>query len=115
MPTWRRMLDEYEADLYDVPPPRFFRVERGEVEIKRYEDGEIRLEVAFFGLKLADGETVHLVIDGQPVCSLEIHRGRGRAELSASAGASLPVVQGGAVAEIQHQGVARLRGVFHRD
>ena len=112
---WRRVLEEYEADLYKVPTPRFFRVERGELEIKRYEDGEARLEIVFFGVRVADGSTVAVVIDGQFVCDVVVKRRRGRLELSTAKGEPVPRVRNGSVGEIQYNGEPLLRGVFEPD
>ena len=111
----RRTLEEYEADLYTVPLPRFFRVEKGEIEIKKYDDGETRLEIKFFGIKVPDGEAVPVTFDGQFVCQVQVQRGRGSLELSAAPGQPVPDVTDGSVAEIQYNGQALLRGVFKPD
>ncbi|MBN2147008.1 MAG: hypothetical protein JW726_06450, partial [Anaerolineales bacterium] len=77
--TWRRVESEFEADLYKVPPPRFFlfRGSVGEAEVKRYSSGEARLEVKFYGLKVPDGTTVSVLIDGALVTEMPIRRQRG--------------------------------------
>jgi hypothetical protein len=113
--AWRRTLEEYEADLYKVPLPRFFRVEKGEVEIKKYDDGETRLEIKFYGVKVPDGAAVSVTFDGNFVCEVQVQRGRGRLELSAAPGQPVPGVTNGSVAEIQYNGEALLRGVFRPD
>ena len=80
----RRVLEEYEADLYRVPKPRFFlfRVPKGELELKKYDDGEKRLEIKFVDVKVPDGSAASVVIDGRVVCQVEVNRRRGRLDLS---------------------------------
>ena len=113
--AWRRKLEEFEADLFKVPMPRFWRVEKGELERKKYEDGEEKLQINFHGLKVPDGQEVAVVIDGAEVCRLPVTRGRARRELVSTAGDDVPKVGSGSVAEIHYQGSALLRGVFERD
>ncbi|MBN1148384.1 MAG: hypothetical protein JXA78_14085 [Anaerolineales bacterium] len=113
--AWRRTLMEYEAHLYKVPLPRFFRVEKGEVEFKKYDDGESRLEIKFYGVKLPDGAAVSVTFDGNFVCQVQVQRGRGRLEASASSDQPVPDVTDGSVAEIQYNGQPLLRGVFRPD
>lgn len=113
--TWRRVLQEFEADLYKVPPPRFFRIEKGELERKSYSDGEERLEIGFFGVKAPDGSSVSVVIDGKAVCEIPISNGRGKLVLSSREGHQVPSVNAGYVAEIHYGGRPVLRGVFKHD
>ncbi len=112
---WRRVLEEFEADLYKVPMPRFFRVEKGELERKKYADGEERLEIAFRGADAPDGAHVSVYIDGAPVCQIEVRRGRGRGQLSTMAGEAVPEVKAGQVAEVRYQERVLLRGTFQPD
>lgn len=74
--TWRRVTAEFDADLYKVPKPRFFRVEKGELERKTYADGEERLEVRFHGIDVPEGTRVSVVIDGERVCEIAAARSR---------------------------------------
>lgn len=113
--TWRRVVEEYEADLYKVPKPRFFRTEMGELERKTYADGEQNLDIRFRGVEVPDGESVAVVISGRSVCEIEVRSGRGRRELSSNNGDSVPTVQAGEVAEIQYAGQTLLRGTFLPD
>jgi len=113
--AWRRVVEEFEADLFKVPMPRFFRVEKGELERKTYADGEERLEIRFGGIDVPDGSSVTMVIEGRTVCEIETSRGRGRLELSSQRGHDVPAVGPGDIVEIQFQGQPLLRGKFKRD
>ncbi len=106
---------EYEADLHEVPMPRFFRIRKGELESKEYPDGDKRLEVEFYGAGIPDGSSASVVIDGRAVCEVEVHRRRGRLKLSTAEGATLPDVRDGSVGDIQYRGEPLLRGVFRPD
>jgi hypothetical protein len=115
MAAWRRVVEEYEAELYKVPMPRIFRNEMGELERKTYDDGEELLEIVFRGAKVPDGSRVAVVVDGRHVCDVEVKRGRGRLELSSLRGQDIPRVSNGDIAEIQFGGQALLRGTFKPD
>jgi hypothetical protein len=115
MTEWRRVSSEYEAKLYKVPLPRLFRNSKGELEHKTYADGEESLEIAFRGAKVPDGTMVSVVIDGKPICDVEVRRGRGRVDLSSVHGHQIPSVSEGDIGEIQYVGQALLRGVFRSD
>ena len=115
MAAWRRIIEEYEAELYKVPMPRLFRNEMGELERKTYADGEELLEIVFRGAKVPDGSAVSVVIDGKHVCDVEVRRGRGRLELSSLHGHEIPRVGSGDIAEIQFDGQSLLRGTFRPD
>ncbi len=115
MTTWRQTGTEYEATLYKVPLPRFFRFEMGEVEYKRHSNGEQRLQVKFYGVKVPDGASVALSIDGVAICEVVVHRGRGEAEFSRPVGEPATALGNDGVAEIQYNGQALLRGTFRPD
>jgi hypothetical protein len=106
---------EYEADLYKVPMPRSFRIPKGELESKEYPDGNRRLEIEFYGAGIPDGASASVVIDGRPVCEVEVYRRHGKLKLSSAEGATLPDVGNGSVGEIQYRGQPLLRGVFRPD
>lgn len=113
--AWRRKVEELEADLFRVPLPRFFRFEKGEVERKRFEDGTEELEVRFHGLRVPDGTTVILTIADREVCPVMVRGGRGRVDLSSSAGREVPSARSGDVVEVRSQGQALLRGTLRPD
>lgn len=112
---FRRIVEEFEADLVKVPEPRFLRVEKGELERKKYSDGEEKLEIRFHGVKGPEGGMARVLIEGESVCNVRLTGGRGRKELSTSNGDEVPQVSKGSVAEIEVQGDVVLRGVFKPD
>lgn len=115
MMAWRRIIEEYEADLYRVPTPKLFRRAMGELERKTFADGEELLEIGFHGIDVPDGSRVSVVIDGASVCNVEVERGRARLDLSSEDGHAVPAVGNGDVVEIQFEGQALLRGTFRPD
>jgi hypothetical protein len=114
---WRRAVEEYEAELYKVPRPKFFlfRVPKGELEVKRYEDGETELEIEFYDVKVPDGSAASVVIDGQVACQVAVSQRRGRLRLSTARGDAIPAVGDGSVGEIQYNGEPLLRGMLRPD
>jgi hypothetical protein len=90
-------------------------VPKGELELKRYDDGEIQLEVEFFGAPVPDGAVVAVVIDGQVACQVEVRGGRVRQKLTSAEGHLFPEVRTGSVGEIQYNGEPVLRGTFKPD
>jgi Zn-finger nucleic acid-binding protein len=113
--SWRRVQEEYEASLYQVPMPRFFRLPKGELEVTRYNDGEKRLEIKLVDAAVPDGSAVSVVIDGIAVCEVLVHRRRGRLEVITASGQMVPEVRSGSVGEIQYGGQVLLRGTFELD
>jgi hypothetical protein len=113
--AWKRKTEEFEADLYKVPMPRFWRMEKGELERKAYEDGEEKLQVQFHGLPEPSDGMARVLIDGEPVCEVPVREGRGRQEISTTTGEAIPKVGAGSVAEIEVHGEVLLRGTFKRD
>lgn len=106
--------EELEADLYKVPMPRFWRVEKGEIERTTYEDGEEKLEITF---RLPGGVTgnAQLQIAGDRVCEVEVVGGRARQVLSTTRGEVVPKAQPDDVVEIAFGGEILLAGVFRPD
>lgn len=119
MTTWQRKIEEYEADLYTIQTSwwakLFLRSKGGEMEIKRYEDGEKRMEIDLHGLKVPDGVQVSVVIDGRAVRQVDTRRGYARVRLSSAEGGEIPEVQIGSSVEIQYNGEVLLEGTFKPD
>jgi hypothetical protein len=119
MTTWRRKIEEYEADLYTVQTSWWakllLRSKGGEVEIKRYKDGEKRMEIDLKGVKCLDGAQVSVVIDGRVEREVEIRRGFARIRISSADGEAIPTVQIGSTAEIRYIGEVLLEGTFKLD
>jgi hypothetical protein len=113
--AWRSKTEEFEADLYKVPLPRFWRMEKGELERKTYSDGEERLEIQFRGLPEPKDGMARVLIDGEPACDVPVCEGRARHLLSTETGEMVPKVASGSVVEIEYRGEVVLRGTFQRD
>ncbi|MBN2116795.1 MAG: hypothetical protein JW730_09500 [Anaerolineales bacterium] len=123
MAGWKRKIAEYEADLYRVQEPTllnkllslFMGTKSGEIEMKKYEDGEKQIEIEVHSVNVPDGSTVSAVIDGATVHEFRVNHGRARLLLSTSRGDRIPEVHNGSVAEIRFSGEVLLRGTFRPD
>jgi hypothetical protein len=119
MTTWQRKIEEYEADLYTIQTSwwakLFLRSKGGEMEIKRYEGGEKRMEIDLKELKVPDGARVSIVIDGRVEREVEVRRGYARVRVSSAEGEPIPDVQIGSTVEVRHMGEALLEGTFKLD
>jgi len=118
--TWRRKIEEYEADLYRNQTVKFLgfsfqsRARSGEIEVKKYDNGENRLEIKLFGVEVPDGSAVSVVVDGKPVCDVEVRQGSGRVQLHVQ-GEAVAAVRNGSAAEIRYMGQVLLQGTFRPD
>lgn len=119
MTTWKRKIEEYEADLYTIQKSwwakLFLRSKGGEIEVKRYEDGEKRMEIELHRVKVPDGALVSVLIDGRAVRQVETRRGSARVRLSSLDGEVIPDIQIGSPVEIQYMGENLLEGTFKPD
>ena len=123
MATWRREIEEYEADLYQVQEPTFLNkllglfmsAKGGEMEMKKYDDGEKVIEIELHGVQVPDGAVVSAVVDGAAICQIQVNRGHGRSLLSTTRGETVPEVRNGSAAEIHYQEQALLKGTFRPD
>lgn len=119
MTTWKRKVEEYEAELYSIPKSGwarlFLRSKGGEIEVKRYDDGEKRMEIDLRRVKCPDGALVAVVINGRQVRQVETRSGFARLHLSSLDGEALPEVCSGDKVEIQLMGEVLLEGVFMPD
>ncbi|MBN1978160.1 MAG: hypothetical protein JW918_12255 [Anaerolineae bacterium] len=124
MATWRREIEEYEADLYRVQEPTsflnkllslFLSSKSGEMEMKRYDDGEKVIEVELHGFQVPDGAVVSAVVDGTAICQIQVNRGHGRSLLSTARGETVTDVRNGSAAEIHYQEQILAKGTFKPD
>ena len=113
--AWRRVLVEFEADLYQVPVPKLFKFPKGEVEFKEYSDGERKLEISLWGLKLQNGCMASVYLNGEEIVEVQIQRGRGKLELSSKEASSVTEVNNGDILEICNNGKVLLEGTFKPD
>ena len=118
--TWRRKIEEYEADLYRDQTIKFLgfsfqsRAKSGDIEVKKYDNGEARLEIKFFGVEVPDGAAVAAVADGRTICEVEVRRGSGRAQMDVQAEA-VSTIRNGSTAEIRYMGQVLMAGTFRPD
>jgi hypothetical protein len=123
MATWRREVEEYEADLYEVREPTllskllglFLQTKHGELETKTYDNGEKEMEIKLHGVNVPDGSTVSAVVDGIAIRELRVSRGYVRLFLATAQGDTVPNVRSGSITEIRYQGVVLLQGTFRPD
>ena len=113
--AWKRKIAEIEAHLYRVPAPRFFRFPKGEAEFKEFDDGERRLELVFYGIKAPDGQEARMLLNGEPVLTASLRRGRARLDLTTAKGDEVPRMQVDDVVEIDCGSGVVLRGVMRPD
>lgn len=118
--TWRRKIEEYEADLYRDQTIKFLgfsfhnRAKGGEIEVKKYDNGEARVEIKFFGVEIPDGSAVAAVADGRTICEVEARQGTGRAHMDVQAEA-VSTIRSGSTAEIRYMGQVLMAGTFRPD
>ena len=113
---FRRKLEEFEADLVREPKPFFlFRRELGELERKKYDDGEEVLQIKMRPPGVAAGGSVDVFIDGNKVATLAVQRGYVRTELSSTRGDTVPRVAAGSQVAIKYLGRTIMTGKFRRD
>jgi hypothetical protein len=112
---WRNKIAEYEAHLYRVPRPKFFRFPKGEAEFKQFDDGERCLELVFYGIKAADGAEAQIRLNGEIALSTTLRRGRARLDLTTAKGHEVPHMGDGDLVEIVYDGEVALRGELRPD
>ena len=113
--AWRRIVMEFEADLYQVPVPRLFKFPKGEVEFKEYSDGERKIEISLWDLKVQDGAIASLRLNGEEMCEVQIVRGRGKLELTSKEITNITEINNGDVLEVYTDGKVLLEGIFAPD
>jgi len=118
--TWRRQTEEYEADLYRDQTVKFLgfsfhnRARGGEIEVKKYDNGENRVEIKFFGVEVPDGSMVSATADGKIICEVEVRQGVGRLQVDIQ-GEAVSAVRNGSKADIRYMGRILMEGTFKPD
>ncbi|MCZ7549240.1 MAG: hypothetical protein M5U11_08860 [Anaerolineales bacterium] len=118
--AWRRKVEEYEADLYRDQTVTFLffsfqrKAKRGEIEVKKYDNREARVEVEFFGVEVPGWRRVYATADGKTICQVEVRRGAGRLRADVQAEA-VAAIHSGSTAEIRHMGQVLMAGSFRPD
>ena len=104
--------EEFQAKLTAVRPKGIHARPRGKIERKRYRGGAERLMAMFRNLRLPDGCSVEVLVDGELLVRMPVMNGHGRVEISSECGQVVPSVKAGAVAEIRYHGKPVVRGTF---
>ena len=113
---FRRKLEEFEADLYKEPKPFFlFRREPGELERKKYDDGEEILQIKTRPPGVAAGGEVDVYIDGNKIASVAVQGRFVRAELNSTRGDTVARVAAGSRVAVKYLGRTIMTGKFRRD
>jgi len=118
--TWRRKIEEYEADLYRGQTVKFLgfsfqsRAKSGEIEVKKYDNGEARVEIKFFGVEIPDGSSISALADGKLICEVEVRQGMGRLQMDIQ-GEAVSTIRNRSTAEIRYMGQVLMAGTFRPD
>ena len=104
--------EELQAKLTAVRPKGVHARPRGKIERRRYRDGVERLKAMFRNLRLPDGCSVEVLVDGELLARIPVMHGHGRLEISSQCGQVVPFVKAGAVAEVRYHGRPVVRGTF---
>jgi len=113
--AWRRVVAEYEADLYQVPVPKIFKFPKGEAEYKEYSDGERKFEISLWGLKIPDGSMASIRLNDQAMFEVQIQRGRAKLDLASNEATEITDVQNGDVIKVYYNSDVLLEGTFKPD
>ena len=112
---FRRVLEDFEAELYPTNANEFSQAGRGEVERELYGDGSAELKLRFRGTNLPEGSTVTLVINGTKIDDFQVSEGRVYEKIETRSGRTVPSVKSGDSVEVIFEGTVVLSGTFYRD
>lgn len=108
----RRIIEDYEAKL---KPASGRRSGRGKIEWERYGDGSEEFYARFRKVALPDGASVEIKLDGAVLGYATVSNGIGRLKFESAKGDHVPKAAAGQLAEIVHDGMVVLEGVFRPD
>lgn len=112
---FRRIVEDFEADLFPTNLNDFARAGKGEVERELYADGNSELKLQFNRTNLPEGATVSLIINGTKTGDFEVSKGRVYKKINTQSGQTVPNVKEGDMAEVEHDGTVILSGTFYLD
>ena len=112
---FRRIVEDFEADLHPTMLNEFSQSGKGEIERELYADGSSELKVQFSRTNIPDGASVELLINGTKTGDFEVFGGRVYKKVDTLSGQSVPNVRSGDKAEIQYNGTVILSGTFYPD
>lgn len=111
---FRSVLQEYEARF--VPSPSgACPAARGKAEWKVYGNGTRRGKVSLSNLDVPDGTVLELVIEGQQIARLSVHRGKARFRRETERREDVPVVDVDQLLQITYAGQVILHGRFYSE
>ena len=117
--SWRKELADYEASLFEEQRSRFSFLgpkKKGELEYKKYDDGEERLSIRLKGLNLPRGEAaVAIKINDILAVDMNVTDGSGYLLLRASHGDKVPPVNNRDLVVVLHNERILCSGKFHKD
>jgi len=112
---FRRIVEDFEADLFPTNLNDFARAGKGEVERELYADGSSELKLQFSRTNLPEGATVSLIINGTKTGDFEVSKGRVYKKINTQSGQTVPNVKEGDMAEVEYNGTVILSGSFYPD
>ncbi len=112
---FRRVVEDFEADLLPTNLNDFARAGKGEIEREVYADGSSELKVQFSRTNLPEGATVSLLINGIKTGDFQVSKGRVYKKVNTQPGQAAPFVKAGDTAEIEYNGTVILSGTFYLD
>lgn len=111
----RRIVEDFEADLYPTMLNEFSQSGKGEIERELYEDGSSELKVQFSRTNIPDGDSVSLLINGTKTGDFEVSGGRVYKKINSQSGQNVPQIKAGDTANIEYNGTIILTGTFQLD
>ena len=112
---FRRIVEDFEADLLPTNLNDFARTGKGEVERELYADGSSELKLQFSRTNLPEGATVSLLINGTKSGDFQVSKGRVYEKVNTQSGQTVPSVKAGDTAEVEYNGTIILSGSFYLD
>ncbi|MDH3583199.1 MAG: hypothetical protein OER86_03190 [Phycisphaerae bacterium] len=106
---------DFAADLFRVGAAKLLRRKAGELTCRHAHDASGRLKMRFGGLEVPEEAVVSVMIDGELVCEVLVHDGRGEFEMRSRRGDHLPDLAAGQVIEIHFEKQALLRGTVRSE
>ena len=113
---FRRIVEDFEARLSPTPDAgHAFEAAHGKSEHERFANGEIEFEVHIRDIRVPDGTSLDVRVNGFAVAAVVVENGRISLRLSRKAGHAIPAVNSGTDIEVWHGAQVVIRGTFAPD
>ena len=112
---FRRIVEDFEADLRPTLLNEYSQTGKGEVERELYADGTSELKLQFSRTNIPDGANVSLLINGTKTGDFQVSKGRVYKKINTQSGQTVPPVKAGDTAEVEYEGTVILSGTFYLD